>query len=89
MNINIEKNPDPSRRPTREQLLNPVKGNRVLFRDDGAFTRFHGSCGEKRPIAECFHFRLPALNTMTEWEWKFLNERIDYWEKVSLLVGPC
>ena len=51
MNINVEDNPDPSRRPTREQLLNPCKGNRVLFRDDGAFTRFHGTCGEQRASA--------------------------------------
>ena len=69
----------PSRRPTRDQLLNHVKGNQVLFRDEGAFTRFHGACGEKRAIAECYHFRLPPLHTMAEWEWKFLNDRIDFW----------
>ena len=77
--INVEDNPDPFRRPTRDQLLNPVKGNQVLFRDEGAFTRFHGTCGEQRAIAECYHFRLPPLHTMAEWEWKFLNDRIDFW----------
>ena len=89
MNINVEDNPDPSRRPTREQLLNPCKGNRVLFRDDGAFTRFHGTCGEQRAIVECYHFRLPPLHTMAEWEWKFLNDRIDFWGWREIIEEDC
>ena len=75
----------PTRRPTRDQLLNPIKGNQVLFRDEAAFTRFHGTCGEDRAIAECYHFRLPPLHTMAEWEWKFLNDRIDFWGWRSLI----
>ena len=67
-------------RPTKEELSRNQPDNRWLFRNEHAWTKYNGAFGSTRTFAKGYYFFLPQDHEMSEWERKFLNDRIDFWK---------
>ena len=72
--------------PTPQQLSANRPDNRWIFRDPEAWTKYNGDFGDKRTIAKGLYFVMPSDHVMSEWEWKFLNDRLDFWKIKKLLT---
>ena len=66
------------RGPSQADLAKNHPDNRWIFRNSDAWTKYNGAFGETRTFAKGLYFVLPSDHKISEWEWEFLNTRLEF-----------
>ena len=68
------------RGPSQADLAKNHPDNRWIFRNSDAWTKYNGAFGETRTFVKGLYFVLPSDHKISEWEWEFLNTRLEFWK---------